>query len=88
MGQMYIYSVGYMVKALVTKALPAEMNVNIIIQQDQQFQVGLISIANFIGRIVSGISGDIITQSFHKPRIFTIYTCYWYGYMPVISLQY
>lgn len=27
MGQMYIYSVGYMVKALVTKALPAEMNV-------------------------------------------------------------
>ena len=68
MGQMYIYSVGYMVKALVTKALPAEMNVNIIIQQDQQFQVGLISIANFIGRIVSGISGDIITQSFHKPR--------------------
>ncbi|KAK6463511.1 major facilitator superfamily domain-containing protein [Scheffersomyces coipomensis] len=69
LGQMYIYSVGYMVKALISfKLLGLEINNDIIIQRDQQYQVGLISIANCIGRILSGILGDIITQSFGKPR--------------------
>ncbi|RCK55595.1 hypothetical protein Cantr_05688 [Candida viswanathii] len=42
LGQMYIYSVGYI--------------------------VGIISIANFLGRIAAGILGDIVSQSFSKPR--------------------
>ena len=72
LGQMYIYSVGYIVKALVVSETDPSptlaLNVDILIQQQQQVQVGLLSIANCLGRITSGIMGDIITQSFNKPR--------------------
>lgn len=77
LGQMYIYSVGYMVKALISYKInlgnihTLQFSVSEIdgtIQKDQQLQVGLLSTANCIGRIVSGILGDIISQSFHKPR--------------------
>ncbi|KAK6199514.1 major facilitator superfamily domain-containing protein [Scheffersomyces amazonensis] len=75
LGQMYIYSVGYMVKALISYRIQSEQIIDgdIIIQKDQQFQVGLISTANCIGRIISGIMGDIITQSFNKPRSLLLY---------------
>ncbi|CAI5759110.1 unnamed protein product [Candida verbasci] len=72
-GQMYIYSVGYMVKALIVSGDA------ILIQQNQQFQVGLISIANCIGRIISGVLGDIISQSFDKSRS-------WLLFLPAIGL--
>ncbi|KAI5955071.1 hypothetical protein KGF54_001632 [Candida jiufengensis] len=85
LGQMYIYSVGYVVKSLVNYAstsgnlVPEQSSsssdtvlsqdkIDLIVQQQQQIQVGTISIANCIGRIVSGILGDIIVQSFQKPR--------------------
>lgn len=76
-GQMYIYSVGYMVKALLTNQInvsevPLE-KLEELIQQDQQMQVSLISIANCIGRITAGVSGDIIVQSFHKSRNLLLY---------------
>lgn len=71
-GQMYIYSVGYMVKALLTNHLmKSEVSLEKLedlIQRDQQMQVSLLSIANCIGRILAGISGDIVVQSFHKSR--------------------
>ncbi|KAI5960481.1 hypothetical protein KGF57_001940 [Candida theae] len=76
LGQMYIYSVGYIVKSLVGFTI-AEQNleitttgdkIDVLIQQQQQLQVGMISIANCVGRILSGILGDIITQSFSMPR--------------------
>lgn len=75
LGQMYIYTVGYMVKALVTNTFLPPVDptaeyvpMDIVIQQEQQVQVGLTSIANCIGRLLAGILGDIITQSFQKPR--------------------
>lgn len=74
LGQMYIYLVGYMAKALVTQnyALSPEADqlavVDVVIQQQQQLQVGLLSIANCVGRLAAGVMGDIIVQSFHKPR--------------------
>lgn len=76
LGQMYIYSVGYIIKSLVGLTM-SEQNlesvatvdeIDVLIQQQQQLQVGMISIANCIGRILSGILGDIITQSFSMPR--------------------
>lgn len=84
LGQMYIYSVGYMVKALIAhsvdlKSTPTDnieatqAELNALIQKDQQLQVGLLSIANCVGRIVSGVAGDIITQSFHKSRSWLLY---------------
>ncbi|CAK9441355.1 uncharacterized protein LODBEIA_P52230 [Lodderomyces beijingensis] len=84
LGQMYIYSVGYMVKALVLansasldetllqqssqSQISHSSQIELVVQQEQQLQVGLISIANCLGRISSGVLGDIITQSFGKPR--------------------
>ncbi|KAI5965807.1 uncharacterized protein KGF55_001170 [Candida pseudojiufengensis] len=101
LGQMYIYSVGYIVKSLVTYSIATNQlqidhsstttsslssdtylsqdKIDLIVQQEQQIQVGLISIANCIGRIVSGILGDIISQSFQKPRS-------WLLFIPSIGL--
>lgn len=68
LGQMYIYSVGYMVKALLANHSDASM-----IQRDQQLQVGLLSVANCFGRIMGGVLGDIITQSFGRSRSWLLY---------------
>lgn len=68
LGQMYIYSVGYIVKALIINESGTNPSLGILIQQDQQFQVGILSIANFLGRIAAGIFGDIVSQSFGKSR--------------------
>lgn len=73
LGQMYIYSVGYMVKALVTYQVGIEGEIDALVQRDQQFQVGLLSMANCIGRIASGIAGDIITQSFNRKRSWLLF---------------
>jgi MFS family permease len=76
-GQMYIYSVGYMVKALITSHLSTSeigtQAMEEIIQKEQQLQVSLLSIANCIGRILAGILGDIILQSFNKPRTLLLF---------------
>ncbi|ODV77815.1 MFS general substrate transporter [Suhomyces tanzawaensis NRRL Y-17324] len=75
LGQMYIYSVGYMVKAIVSfeanNLEPGSIftpEVEGLIQRDQQLQVGLLSVANCAGRILSGVMGDVISQSFKKSR--------------------
>lgn len=81
LGQMYIYSVGYMVKALVSYTIRNGVDITpisieeteTVIQHDQQFQVGLLSIANCVGRILSGILGDFITQSFGLPRTWLLF---------------
>lgn len=52
-GQMYIYSVGYIIKALTR-----DDKTDIFAQQ--QLQVGLISITNFLGRIAAGILSDAL----------------------------
>lgn len=76
-GQMYIYSVGYMVNALLTNQFSgSEISVESLtdlIQKDQQVQVSLLSIANCIGRIFAGVTGDIIVQSFRRSRTLLLY---------------
>ena len=67
-GQMYIYSVGYMTKALVTKNLhdgniEVISNIDVSIQQNQQMQVALLSVSNFGGRIIAGVCADVISRS-------------------------
>ncbi|GEQ68904.1 hypothetical protein JCM33374_g2573 [Metschnikowia sp. JCM 33374] len=79
LGQMYIYSVGYMVKALVIRnfqldpATAASSSVDMLIQNQQQLQVGLLSMANCVGRLVAGVMGDIITQTFRKSRAWLLF---------------
>lgn len=75
LGQMYIYSVGYIVKALVTYSyeLPPDaqekvLSIDILVQNQQQLQVSLLSVTNCVGRLAAGITGDIINKSFRKPR--------------------
>lgn len=77
LGQTYIYSVGYMVNALVIHQLKVastslterdELNLEAVIQNSQQLQVGLLSIANCVGRLAAGVMGDIIVHSFHLSR--------------------
>lgn len=86
-GQMYIYSVGYIVKALIGKGInfdntmtqTTKAQLEAAIQKNQQLQVGLLSTTNCIGRLLSGIFGDIITQSFNKRRS-------WLLFIPSIGL--
>lgn len=62
LGQMYIYSVGYMVKSLL------QGEDDLFIQREQQFQVSILSISNCAGRLLSGIVGDLLSNSFKKSR--------------------
>lgn len=87
MGQMYIYSVGYIVKALISKGIMFDntmtienkANLEALIQKNQQLHVGLLSATNCVGRLISGICGDIIVQSFNKRRL-------WLLFVPAIGL--
>ncbi|ODV60564.1 MFS general substrate transporter [Ascoidea rubescens DSM 1968] len=80
-GQMYIFSLGFLVKALyIKKLLPPNTqiddpltvafveNSNTIIQNQQNFEVGLLSISNSVGRLLSGIMGDLVILKFKKSR--------------------
>ncbi|CCH41518.1 putative transporter MCH1 [Wickerhamomyces ciferrii] len=62
LGQMYIYSVGFMVKSLLHGSIED------VILREQQFQVSVMSIANCTGRLLSGIVGDSLSAYFKKSR--------------------
>lgn len=62
LGQMYIYSVGYMVKSLLHGSDDS------LVQREQQFQVSIMSISNCAGRLLSGVVGDLLSNSFKKSR--------------------
>lgn len=83
-GQMYIYSVGYISKALYThlvflltnsaKSLVATLyTLENQIQASQQLQVGTISIANSLGRVFAGVLSDILVKSFRKSRALLLF---------------
>lgn len=55
LGQMYIYLVGYMAKALLPKGTSEK-----VAAKTQQGQVLIILVANCIGRIVAGLLGDYV----------------------------
>lgn len=59
-GQMYIYSVGYMIKALLN-----EDDAHFFARQ-QQLQVGMISFTNCLGRLVAGLLCDSLHSKHNK----------------------
>ncbi|ANB14490.1 hypothetical protein AWJ20_2083 [Sugiyamaella lignohabitans] len=63
-GQMYIYSCGYCVRALIEDP---ESNAHAL-QKLQSVQVGTISLTSFSGRIMSGFLSDYIHNKHHLPR--------------------
>lgn len=80
LGQMYIYSVGYMVKALVifSYELPPDVlekvhAIDILVQNQQQLQVSLLSVTNCVGRLAAGIVGDIVNKNLRKPRSWLLF---------------
>ncbi|KAH3664354.1 hypothetical protein WICMUC_005739 [Wickerhamomyces mucosus] len=68
LGQMYIYSVGYIVKSLLS-----EVGDDKVITKEQQFQVSVLSIANCAGRLLCGILGDLISNSLKKSRSWILF---------------
>lgn len=72
LGQMYIYSVGYIVTSLFGDLQYIQdnyQNYKVLVQQEQQLQVSIISIASCSGRLVSGFLADIFSNRFKLPRI-------------------
>ncbi|KAG7900448.1 hypothetical protein KL907_004566 [Ogataea polymorpha] len=68
-GQVYIYGVGYIVKAQMNK------NPNFTsdqISSYQALQVSLISLCNFLGRILGGIFSDYLHKSMNSQRLWVI----------------
>jgi hypothetical protein len=67
LGQMYIYSVGFMVKALLHFSGESS------IQAEQHFQVSILSIFNCAGRLLCGALGDLISNQFKKSRVWVLF---------------
>ena len=67
-GLMYVNNVGSIVRALV----PASES-NSTVQADQSFQVGLLSVASFTGRFLSGIASDIAYRKWKLNRLFWLF---------------
>lgn len=84
-GQMYIYSVGYMVRALVAtrsqdnNAAVAALAIEVAIQQELHWQVAAFSATSCMGRLVAGFLGDFVRQKLRKPRS-------WLLFVPAVGL--
>lgn len=78
-GQMYIYSVGYMVKALIASQydvagdLERFPEIEPFLQNEQLFQVAILSFANCSGRLIAGFLGDFVRQKLRKPRSWLLF---------------
>ncbi|CAN6662856.1 hypothetical protein TRVA0_034S01200 [Trichomonascus vanleenenianus] len=66
-GQMYIYSCGYVAKALVLAPGSTKVSEESL-QQLQSLQVGIISLSSFSGRLISGSLSDYITHKHNLQR--------------------
>lgn len=87
-GQMYIYCCGYIVRALAlagnqsnndgvhSKPISAEAieALEHSVQGIQQFQVAIISLSSFAGRIISGVMSDVFHHHFELQRLWMIFT--------------
>lgn len=67
-GQMYIYSCGYCVRAL---ALASQLDLSVQTQV-QSHQVRAISIASFTGRLCSGVVSDYVRSRLKKDRAYLL----------------
>ncbi|ODQ63237.1 MFS general substrate transporter [Nadsonia fulvescens var. elongata DSM 6958] len=66
-GQMYIYCVGFCIKALITFNYPEMTSADM--QHYQTFHVSLISICSFSGRFISGILSDVAVKKYSVQRM-------------------
>lgn len=85
-GQMYIYSVGFIVTAQYyygknkienltkenSKDIHHDPNVDDTVQTLQALQVSIISIASFLGRLFSGFLSDYIYKKWHIQRLWIV----------------
>lgn len=67
MGQMYIYSVGFVVKAIYTHFVHASLDIPSL-HSLQALHVSLIAIFSFIGRLTAGPLSDNLVHRFHCQR--------------------
>jgi MFS family permease len=67
LGQLYIYSCGFMVKSLLHDADDE------IVRHAQSFQVSLLSICNCIGRLICGASGDFLSNRLKQQRSWIVF---------------
>lgn len=70
-GQMYIYCVGYIVRALIV-ASSSTGSAPDSIQRLQSLQVALISLFSFAGRLLSGSISDILYTRLHLQRLWMV----------------
>ncbi|SCU82040.1 LADA_0C02630g1_1 [Lachancea dasiensis] len=83
-GQTYIYSVGFVVEALVHSNPDAKVNIKAI----QSLQVSIISIMSFAGRICSGPVSDLLVKRLRAQREWCILVAcalMFYGSQQLIS---
>lgn len=69
-GQMYIYSVGFIVQTQVISTPPGDYNLNP--EKIQSLQVSIISILSFLGRLSSGPVSDLLVKKLKAQRIWNI----------------
>ncbi|KAK6197557.1 permease [Scheffersomyces amazonensis] len=72
LGQMYIYSVGFVLKALhyyFTRVVPPDVNSSIpSLIHLQALHVSIIAVASFLGRLTSGPASDFFVHKLHSQR--------------------
>lgn len=74
MGQSYIYTCGYIVKALVASVLaPGQELTQGIVTPIQAHQVAILSLANCTGRLVSGTISDTLRTKLQLSRIYALF---------------
>lgn len=85
-GQMFIYSVGYCVRALLIQSEP-QMDPSKI-QTIQALQVALISITNFSFRLLSGFFSDVVSKHHDFQRLWLVVVSSTVGLITQIIAQY
>ncbi|QLQ78041.1 hypothetical protein HG537_0A02880 [Torulaspora globosa] len=69
-GQMYIYSVGFIVRTQISSTPPSEGTLNA--EEIQSLQVSIISVLSFLGRLSSGPVSDMLIKKFHAQRLWNV----------------
>lgn len=90
-GQMYIYSIGFMVAAQYNYTYndnPDKQSRNHMIAKVQALQVGVISIASFSGRVIGGLSSDFIVKKYNLQRSWIVLsTCVVLSFGQIVSIM-
>lgn len=74
MGQAYIYTCGYIAKALVAEVLdPAKPLTQDLVAPIQTHQVAILSLSNCCGRLISGSLSDALKNNFKLSRTYSLF---------------